>query len=127
MRTLSTLLAAGATAVALSTSAPTALAAPSTGSSGSSSGSSNGSSDPGCGPRSNADLRFLRAARQTEFSCSVQDSAIGLAQSQCKWLDTYGNSAHNHIVLAERSRGAVKYPYTFLDAAISAYCPRHTI
>ncbi|WP_040863335.1 DUF732 domain-containing protein [Nocardia niigatensis] len=124
MRTLSTLLAASATAVALSAAAPAALAAPDTGSA---SGSSNGSSSPGCGPRSAADLRFLRASHENENSCTVQDRAISLAQAQCQWLDAYGNSAHNQIVLAEKARNTLKYPYTFLDAAISAYCPQYKL
>ncbi|MTE14137.1 DUF732 domain-containing protein [Nocardia aurantiaca] len=120
MRTLSTLLAASATAVALSAAAPAALAAPDT-------GSSSGSSSPGCGPRSTADLHFLRGSHEDEHTCSVQDAAIGLAKSQCQWLDAYGNSAHNQIVLAEKARGTLKYPYTFLDAAISAYCPQYKL
>lgn len=124
MRTISSLLAAGATAVALTAAAPATLAAPNTGSS---SGSSNGSSSPGCGPRSNADLRFLHATREDDNSCSVQDSAIGLAHAQCQWLDAYGNSAHNQIILAEKARGTLKYPYLFLDAAIKAYCPQYKL
>ncbi|GAB3204539.1 DUF732 domain-containing protein [Nocardia tengchongensis] len=124
MRTIPSLLAAGATAIALTAAAPAALAAPSTGSAG---GSSNGSSSPGCAPRSSADVRFLRASSEEDSSCSVQDSAIGLAHAQCQWLDAYGNSAHNHIVLAEKARSAVKYPYLFLDAAIRAYCPQYKL
>lgn len=125
-RTVSTLLATGATAAALTAAAPVAFAAPSTGSSGSSSGSSGSSSgSAGCSPRSAADRQFLRASHEDEKSCEVQDAAIGLAKAQCGWLDTYGNSAHNRIVLAEKSRGAVDYPYTFLHAAVKAYCPQH--
>ncbi|MTK40145.1 DUF732 domain-containing protein, partial [Nocardia seriolae] len=120
MRTISTLLAVGATAVALSAAAPTALAAPNTGSAG-------GSSDPGCGARSAADIRFLHDSYEDQHSCATQDAAIGLAESQCHWLDVYGNSAHNQIVLAEKSRSTLKYPYTFLGAAITAYCPRHKL
>ncbi|MFJ4657945.1 DUF732 domain-containing protein [Nocardia sp. NPDC088792] len=119
-RTVSTLLAASATAAALSTVAPAALAAPDT-------GSASGSSSPGCGPRSAADRRFLHASYEDEHSCSVQDAAIHLAKSQCQWLDAYGNSAHNQIVLAEKGRDTLDYPYTFLDAAIRAYCPQYTL
>ncbi|MET7767452.1 DUF732 domain-containing protein [Nocardia sp. NPDC005366] len=118
-RTVSTLLALGATAV-LTAAAPVALAAPDSGSAG-------GSSSSGCGPRTNSDRRFLRESYQTDESCGVQDSAIELAQAECRWLDVYGNSIHNQIVLAEKTRGSVDYPYLFLDAAINAYCPRHRL
>ncbi|QLY33498.1 DUF732 domain-containing protein [Nocardia huaxiensis] len=119
MRTTATLLALAATA-ALTATAPTALAAPNTGSSGGSSGTS-------CNPRSNADQLFLKKSNYDEKSCSVQDSAIRLAQSQCRWLDAHGNSAANHIKLAEDSRDTLKYPYTFLNAAILAYCPQYDL
>ncbi|MGX1810361.1 DUF732 domain-containing protein [Nocardia sp. NPDC055321] len=122
MRTLPTLIAIGATAAALTAAAPTAFAAPDTGS-----GSGSGSSGSGCAARTSADRQFLRDAGQTKKSCTVQDSAIRLALSQCRWLDTNGNSARNHITLAESSRGAVQYPYTFLNAAIDAYCPQYQI
>ncbi|WP_405135731.1 DUF732 domain-containing protein [Nocardia sp. NBC_01388] len=118
-RTVSTLLAIGASAT-LTAAAPIAFAAPDTGSAGGSSGSS-------CGPRSTADRQFLHASYHDSKGCKVQDAAIGLAQSQCQWLDAYGNSAHNQIVLAEKSRSTLDYPYTFLSAAIDAYCPRYQL
>ncbi|MET8780099.1 DUF732 domain-containing protein [Nocardia sp. NPDC004654] len=117
MRTVSTLLALAATAVALTTAAPGAMAAPDT-------GSASGSSS-GCGPRSYADQVFLRKSYFDEESCGVQDAAIELAQSECRWLDTYGNSAHNRIMLAESTGDTLDYPYIFLDAAITAYCPQY--
>ncbi|MCC3314749.1 DUF732 domain-containing protein [Nocardia africana] len=116
---VSSLLAAGAITAVLTVTAPATFAAPDTGSSGSA-----GSS---CGPRSGADNLFLSNYAEDDDTCSGQDSAIQLAQAECHWLDAYGNSAHNQIVLAEKSRGAVKYPYIFLDAAIQAYCPQYEL
>ncbi|CCF62558.1 DUF732 domain-containing protein [Nocardia cyriacigeorgica] len=89
------------------------------------SGSASGSAGSGsAGPqRSAADRQFLRESYYDERSYDVQDAAIGLAHSQCGYLDTYGNSARNRIYLAESSRDAVEYPYIFLHAAIDAYCP----
>ncbi|TDP30806.1 DUF732 domain-containing protein [Nocardia ignorata] len=119
-RIFSTMLAVGATAAALSATAPAAIAAPSTGSAG-------GSSSSDCGGRSAADRVFLRESDFDEKSCSVQDSAIRLALSECRWLDTHGGSASNQIELAESTRDTLDYPYTFLDAAITAYCPHHSL
>lgn len=118
-RTLATLLAIGATAT-LTVLAPPALAAPPSGSAG-------GSSSSGCGTRSGADYRFLRESYFDEESCGAQDAAIRLALANCRWLDAYGNSVHNQIVLAEKLRATVDYPYTFLDASIDAYCPHHEL
>ncbi|MFR9751096.1 DUF732 domain-containing protein [Nocardia sp. 004] len=118
-RTLATLLAIGTTA-ALTALAPSALAAPSTGSAG-------GSSSSGCGPRSSADYRFLRDSYYDEESCDIQDAAIRLGQAGCRWLDTYGNSVDNQIILAEDLGDALEYPYTFLDASIDAYCPHYQL
>ncbi|MEV6769692.1 DUF732 domain-containing protein [Nocardia sp. NPDC051030] len=116
-RTASTILTIGVTAGAFIASAPTAFAAPAdTGSAGISSGN-------GCGSRSTADRSFLRESYHDDASCKVQDSAIQLAQSECQWLDAHGNSARNHIILAEQTRDTLDYPYTFLGAAIDAYCP----
>ncbi|HLS78893.1 MAG TPA: DUF732 domain-containing protein [Nocardia sp.] len=117
VRTITSLLALGAAAAI--TAAP-ATAAPSTGSAG-------GSSSSGCGPRSNADYHFLAESYFDEEPCDVQDAAIQLAHSNCRWLDAAGNSLRNQIILAEMNRDAVDYPYTFTDAAISAYCPHHTL
>ncbi|WP_036508767.1 DUF732 domain-containing protein [Nocardia aobensis] len=122
-RIVASLLAAGATAAVLTVAAPATFAAPDTGPSGSASGSAGSS----CGPRSGADNLFLSNYAEDDDTCSGQDSAIQLAQAECHWLDAYGNSAHNQIVLAEKSRGAVKYPYIFLDAAIEAYCPQYEL
>lgn len=116
-RTLTALLALGA-AAALGAGAPTASAAPA-------SGSAAGSSGSGCGPRSGADQLFLRESYFDEESCSVQDAAIQLAQTDCRWLDAHGGSARNRLTLAENHRGTVDYPHTFVNAAIIAYCPRH--
>ncbi|SNY86059.1 Protein of unknown function [Nocardia amikacinitolerans] len=119
MRTISTLLAIGATTVALTAAAPSALAAPDTGSA--------GGSSSGCGPRSSADRLFLSKSHHEDESCEVQDAAIQLALSECRWLDSHGNSAHNQILVAERTSDTLEYPYTFLDAAITAYCPQHQL
>ncbi|NEW29392.1 DUF732 domain-containing protein [Nocardia cyriacigeorgica] len=93
------------------------------------SGSASGSAGSGSsGPqRSAADREFLRESYYDDESYNVQDAAIGLAHSQCGYLDAYGNSATNRIYLAESSRDAVEYPYIFLHAAIDAYCPWHRI
>jgi hypothetical protein len=117
-RTLATLLAAG-TAATLTALAPAAVAAPPSGSA--------GGSSSGCGPRSSADYRFLRESYSDEESCDTQDDAIRLAHADCQWLDAYGNTAYNHIVLAEKNRAAVDYPYIFLDASIDAYCPHNQL
>ncbi|OBA51930.1 hypothetical protein A5780_28360 [Nocardia sp. 852002-20019_SCH5090214] len=119
-RIVPALLAASATVAVLTAAAPATFAAPDTGSASGSGGSS-------CGPRSPADQRFLSDYAEDDDTCSGQDSAIQLAQAECNWLRAYGNSAHNQIVLAEKSRGAVKYPYIFLDAAITAYCPQYEL
>ncbi|NKY44283.1 DUF732 domain-containing protein [Nocardia cerradoensis] len=119
-RIISSLLAAGATAAVLTAAAPASSATPDTGSASGSSGSS-------CGPRSSADRRFLRDYAEDDDTCSGQDASIRLAQAECNWLRAYGNSAHNQILIAEKSRGAVKYPYIFLDAAIEAYCPQYEL
>ncbi|WP_280198613.1 DUF732 domain-containing protein [Nocardia cyriacigeorgica] len=91
------------------------------------SGSASGSAGTGsAGPqRSAADRQFLRDSYYDDDSYTVQDAAIRLAHSQCGYLDAYGNSASNRIYMAESSRDAVDYPYTFLHAAIDAYCPWH--
>ncbi len=120
VRSLSALLATGAALAALTAAAPTALAAPDTGSASGSSGSS-------CSPRTSSDQLFLNSYAEDDENCDGQDASIQLAQSECNWLRAYGNSAHNQIVLAERSRGAVKYPYIFLDSAIEAYCPQYEL
>ena len=105
----------------LTAGAPTVLAAvPDTGSASGSAGSS-------CGPRSAADHQFLRDYAEDDETCSGEDASIQLAQAECDWLDAYGNSAHNQIVVAEKSRGAVQYPYLFLEAAIGAYCPAYEL
>lgn len=116
-RTLGALLVLGATA-ALGAASPTAAAAPASGSAG-------GSSAAGCGPRTDADMIFLSRSHFDEESCSVQDAAIRLARTDCRWLDAHGGSAHNRIALAEDHRGTVEYPYTFVAAAVDAYCPQH--
>ncbi|MQY18082.1 DUF732 domain-containing protein [Nocardia macrotermitis] len=117
-RTFASLLAAAATAALLTTTASNAFAAPDT-------GSASGSS--GCGTRSSADQLFLNSYAEAYDTCDSQDAAIQLARAECNWLRAYGNSAHNQIVIAERSRPSVKYPYIFLDAAITAYCPQYEI
>lgn len=94
--------------------APVAVSAPAD------SGSASGSFGPA---RSAADRQFLRQSYYDDESWSVQDAAIGLAHSQCRWLDAHGSSAANRIRLAESSRDTVEYPYLFLNAAIDAYCP----
>ncbi|MGV9923395.1 DUF732 domain-containing protein [Nocardia rhamnosiphila] len=106
------------TAAALSVAAPTASAAPATGSAG-------GSSAPGCGPRSGADHLFLQESYFDEETCEVQDAAIQLALADCHWLDVNGGSARNRIALAESHEDTVDYPYIFVHAAITAYCPHH--
>ncbi|MFE6864506.1 DUF732 domain-containing protein [Nocardia sp. NPDC057668] len=126
MRTLSTIIATAATAAALTAAAPAAFAAPNTGSGGSSDSGSGSSGSGGCGPRTSADRQYLRESHQDDKSCAKQDTVIQLAQAQCRYLDANGNTARNHITLAERSRGTVQYPYISLDAAIDAYCPRHS-
>ncbi|MGF6882337.1 hypothetical protein ABIA39_001279 [Nocardia sp. GAS34] len=118
-RTFATLLAIG-TAATLTALAPAAVAAPPSGSAG-------GSSSSGCSLRSSADYLFLRESYFDEESCDTQDAAIRLAHADCQWLDAYGNTEHNHIVLAEKNRGAVDYPYSFLDASIDAYCPHNQL
>ncbi|MEV5650202.1 DUF732 domain-containing protein [Nocardia sp. NPDC052254] len=120
VRTLSTLLATGAAVTALTVATPMALAAPDT-------GSTSGSAGSTCGPRTPADQLFLNRYAEDDETCGGQDASIRLAQADCNWLRAYGNSAHNQIVLAERSRGAVKYPYIFLDSAIEAYCPQYEL
>lgn len=57
--------------------------------------------------------------------CDLQDAAIQLALADCHWLDVYGGSASNQIALAESHEDTVDYPYTFVAAAITAYCPQH--
>ncbi|ONM47291.1 DUF732 domain-containing protein [Nocardia donostiensis] len=124
-RLIASALAVG-TAVSVMTGA-TQIATAAPFDSGSASGSAgSGSSSGSAGPqRSAADRQFLRDSYYDEESYSVQDAAIGLAHRQCGYLDTYGNSARNRIYLAESSSDAVDYPYTFLHAAIDAYCPWH--
>ncbi|WP_280508087.1 DUF732 domain-containing protein [Nocardia flavorosea] len=116
-RTLTAVLAIAAAAT-LSVTTPTASAAPATGSAG-------GSSAPGCAPRSDADHVFLYESHFDEEPCDVQDAAIQLARADCDWLDVYGGSASNRIALAESHEDAVDYPYIFVHAAITAYCPHH--
>ncbi|MEV0686627.1 DUF732 domain-containing protein [Nocardia sp. NPDC050378] len=118
LRPLSTLLVVGSAALTLTAFAPTAVAAPDT-------GSSSGSSSSGCGPRSDADLLFLRESYFDDEECDVQDAGIRLAQSECRWLDAHGNSAANRIELAESTSDTLEYPYIFLHAAIEAYCPQY--
>ncbi|MFE3545563.1 DUF732 domain-containing protein [Nocardia sp. NPDC059177] len=118
--TISTLLAIGATAVTLTAVAPSATAGPNTGSAG-------GSSSSECSPRSDADRVFLRESYHDREDCDVQDAAIQLALSECRWLDSHGGSAANQIELAESTSDTLEYPYTFLDAAIQAYCPQHML
>ncbi|VFA96621.1 Protein of uncharacterised function (DUF732) [Nocardia cyriacigeorgica] len=110
-------LAAGTAVTLMTGAAQTAAAAPID------SGSASGSAGHAAPSRSAADLQFLRDSYHRESSYAVQDAAIRLAHSQCGYLDAYGNTARNHIYLAESSRNSVEYPYTFLDAAINAYCP----
>ncbi|MEV0336120.1 DUF732 domain-containing protein [Nocardia sp. NPDC050717] len=117
MRTLPTLLVIGATALTLTAVAPSAAAAPNTGSA--------GGSSSGCGPRSDADRLFLRESYFDREDCDVQDAGIRLAQSECRWLDAHGNSAANRIELAESTEDTLEYPFTFLAAAIEAYCPQY--
>ncbi len=116
LRTLTSLLALGAAATFAA--APAATAAPSTGSAG-------GSSSSGCGPRSGADYRFLEDSHFDEESCSVQDSAIQLAHRSCTWLDTYGGTARNRLILADELSDTLDYPHTFVRAATLAYCPHN--
>ncbi|MFD6390793.1 DUF732 domain-containing protein [Nocardia sp. NPDC060259] len=116
--TLSALLAIGAATLTLTAVAPSAVAAPNTGSAG-------GSSSSGCGPRSNADRLFLRESYFDREDCDTQDAGIRLAQAECRWLDAHGNSAANRIELAESTEDTLEYPFTFLDAAIQAYCPQY--
>lgn len=116
-RARAALLAFGA-AAALTVAAPTAAAAPATGSAG-------GSSEPGCGPRSAADQVFLHESYFDEESCDLQDAAIQLALADCHWLDVNGGTASNRIALAESHEDTVDYPYIFVHAAITAYCPQH--
>lgn len=119
-----TFLVATTAAALLIGDSHTALAAPGSGTASGSSGSAGGSSGP---PRSAADRKFLRESYYAGADYDVQDAAIALAHSECNWLDAHGNSARNHIALAESSRDAVEYPYIFLDAAIDAYCPWNSI
>ncbi|MET9214835.1 MULTISPECIES: hypothetical protein [unclassified Nocardia] len=97
MRTLSALLAAGATALTLTAAAP-------------STGSAGGSSSESGGARSAADRRFLRGSNHDDEDCDVQNAAIRRTRSECRWLDAHGNSAANQIGLAESTRDALKYP-----------------
>ncbi|MGW5454758.1 DUF732 domain-containing protein [Nocardia sp. NPDC003979] len=117
-RVISALLAAG-TATAVTALAPQVEAKPAT-------GSSSGSSET-CAARSNADRMFLRRADFDDEPCRTQDAAIRLALSNCQWLATHGHSASKHIELAEINRASVRYPYTFLDAAVTSYCPQYDI
>ena len=76
------------------------------------------------GPARNAaDLLFLRRTDYDDADYPTQDAAIELAQAECKYLDTHGNTARNRMRLAEQTRPAVKYPYLFLEAAVDAVCP----
>ncbi|AXK85697.1 Protein of unknown function [Nocardia farcinica] len=115
-RTLASVLALGAAAAIVA--APTATAAPSSGSAG-------GSSSSGCGPRSGSDHLFLAESHYDDESCGVQDAAIQLAHSSCRWLDAHGGTARNRITLAEELSDTVDYPYLFVRAATLAYCPRY--
>lgn len=74
-----------------------------------------------------SDREFLRASAFDDEPRPVQDGAIALAHAQCEYLDTAGNTGANRSYLAEEARPLVEYPYLFLDAAIRAYCPRHTV
>ncbi|MGV9725705.1 DUF732 domain-containing protein [Nocardia beijingensis] len=126
-----TILVATTAAALLLGGSQTAFAAPGSGSASGSSGSASGSSGSAGGSsgpaRSAADRKFLRESYYAGADYDVQDAAIALAHSECNWLDAHGNSARNHITLAESSRDAVEYPYIFLDAAIDAYCPWNSI
>lgn len=114
-RALTAVLAIGAAAAL---SVLPAAAAPAT-------GSASGSSAPGCAPRSEADLDFLYESYFHDDPCDVQDAAIQLALADCHWLDVHGGSVENQIALAESNRDVLDYPYLFMDAAITAYCPHH--
>ncbi|WP_280183921.1 DUF732 domain-containing protein [Nocardia cyriacigeorgica] len=116
-RLIASALAVGTTVTLMTCAAQSATAAPFD------SGSSSGSAGAAAPSRSAADLQFLRDSYHRESSYAVQDAAIRLAHTQCGYLDAHGNTAGNHIYLAESSRDSVEYPYTFLDAAINAYCP----
>lgn len=104
------------TATALLTFTPVAAASPDTGSA---------SGSAGYGPRSSADRLFLDKSFFDDESCDLQDSAISLAHASCDRLDATGGSTRDQIRLAEDLSDTLDYPYTFVDAAIRAYCPQH--
>ncbi|WP_328387711.1 DUF732 domain-containing protein [Nocardia sp. NBC_00416] len=74
-----------------------------------------------------ADREFLRASAFDDETRQLQDAAIALAHAQCDYLDSSGNTAAHRTYLAEEARPFVEYPYLFLEAAVRAYCPRHTV
>ncbi|WP_198036917.1 DUF732 domain-containing protein [Nocardia sp. BMG51109] len=73
--------------------------------------------------RSAVDRQFLKQSHLEDADHIRQDAGIQLAHADCAWLDAKGNSAANQIALAENLRSSVDYPYTFLNAAVDAYCP----
>ncbi|NUS95005.1 MAG: DUF732 domain-containing protein [Nocardia sp.] len=74
-----------------------------------------------------ADREFLRASAFDDENRQLQDAAIALAHAQCEYLGTSGNTPANRTYLAEEARPFVEYPYMFLEAAVSMYCPQHTV
>jgi hypothetical protein len=98
-------------ALAIAT-APTLAAPPDTGS----------SSDAPTPKRSDADLQFLSETRY-DTEVSRQGAAIALAQSECKYLDSAGNTIEAHLYLTASTANEVTDSSLFLGAAIRAYCP----
>ncbi|MGW5387436.1 hypothetical protein [Nocardia sp. NPDC003963] len=73
------------------------------------------------------DREFLRASAFDDEPRQLQDAAIALANAQCEYLGTSGNTAADRTYLAEEARPFVEYPYLFLEAAVTSYCPQHTV
>ena len=105
----------------------TAFAAPTTARPGSTRPPTPAGKDDSVAQRPVTDRKFLRASTFDNEPRPTQDAAIALAHTQCRHLDTAGNTTSNRFYLAEQSRPFVEFPYLFLSAAIDHYCPRHTV
>ncbi len=84
-----------------------------------------GSAEGTCAARTPTDYLFLRGAYLDTLSCDAQDNGIQLALADCQWLDENGSTPDTRAQLADRNATSVKYPFTFLTAAINAYCPQY--
>ncbi|RMI31898.1 DUF732 domain-containing protein [Nocardia stercoris] len=75
--------------------------------------------------RTPTDYLFLRGAYLDTAACDAQDGGIQMALADCQWLDDNGNTPDTRAELAHQNSATVQYPFTFITAAINAYCPQY--